>query len=415
MKIKYFKFILVFCVILNSSCGGGGGSGPTSSLVNSSQDSQQVSGRVVAFADKRNANAFASTIQADGKILLAGRASGECAIARFNPDKKLDTTFNNTGTLFTSNGTGDCEISSIAAQPDGKILVLNYSQSAYVLSRYKQTGELDNSFGNGGRYVTRYTGYDVLKKGNLSLGLDGNIFVYGFIDNLTIGITKLWQNGELNQSYSNGGVARISLSHRGAERERIIVKTIQDDFLASLPDIYDFYILKISSTASIDLDFGNISNVINGIRGMSKVDFDNRFDTLTGIIPITSGGSYLIGVSSFTNFNATKFDLAVSKLKPDGHLDTGFNQTGRLVLSNYSNGSYKAVSQTDGKLIISDGVNTLRIRTDGTLDPTFKNEAIIPNLFTQRLSNILLQTDGKIVLVGEDFSFVRLTSAGILE
>jgi hypothetical protein len=102
-------------------------------------------------------------------------------------------------------------------------------------------------------------------------------------------------------------------------------------------------------------------------------------------------------------------------LKSDGSLDISFNGTGKVVFSNYSNGTYIGGSQSDGRLIVSDGTNVFRLNNDGTLDSNFKNTANIPNLFTQRVSNILIQADGKIIVVSEDFSYVRLSSVGVIE
>lgn len=410
----YTKLNLIVCALLATACGGGGGgSGATNPP--SSNGGNSVSGRVVAFSNSINANAFSSALQADGKLLIAGRAAGECAIARFNTDKTPDTSFNNTGSLFTSASTGDCEITSIAIQADGKILVLSSSKSTFTLSRYKSTGEIDTTFASQGKYSTVYTGFDVFTKGNVGVSASGSIIIYGFLNSSTIGITKLRPDGALDPAFGSNGIARVSVMNANMPRERFIVKTIQDEFLASLPDLYDFYVLKIGSSATQDTVFGNYSTVSNGIRGMSKIDFDNRFDTLTGIVPISSGGAYILGISSFTNFNVTKSDLIVSKIKSDGSLDTAFNGTGKVILANYSNGTYRGVSQSDGRLIISDGTNVLRLNNDGSLDSTFKNTSNIPNLFTQRVSEILVQADGRVNVVSEDFSFVRLNSLGVLE
>lgn len=409
---SYYKLILVICTLFMTACGGGG-SGVTN--LPGSTGGNSVVGRVVAFPNSINANAFSSALQADGKLLMAGRAAGECAIARFNADKTPDVSFNNTGSLFTSVSTGDCQIASIAVQADGKILVLSSSKSAFTLSRYKTSGEIDTAFASQGKYTTVYAGFDIFTKGNVAIGADGGIIIYGFINSSTIGITKLRQDGTLDPTFGSAGIARVSVMNANMPRERFIIKTVKDEFLASLPDLYDFYVLKIGANASQDIAFGNYSSVSNGIRGMTKIDFDNRFDAINGIVPISSGGAYLLGISSFTNFNVTKYDLVVSKINLDGTLDMTFNGTGKAIFSNYSNGTYKGASQSDGRLIISDGTNVLRMNNDGSLDLTFKNTSNIPNLFTQRVSDILVQSDGKINVISEDFSFVRLSSLGIME
>ena len=71
--------------------------------------------------------AFAVAVQPDGKIVAAGHAflgaGGSFALARYNADGSLDTSFDGDGKVVTSFGVGNAEINAIAIQPDGRIVV----------------------------------------------------------------------------------------------------------------------------------------------------------------------------------------------------------------------------------------------------------------------------------------------------
>src|SRR5665647_806671 len=102
-------------------------------------------------------------IQSDGKIVAAGYryndSTWEFAVARYNVDGSLDSTFDGDGKLTTAISTVDDEINAIAIQSDGKIVVAGYSNAsgdinAYepdlAVVRYNTDGSLDSTFnGNG--------------------------------------------------------------------------------------------------------------------------------------------------------------------------------------------------------------------------------------------------------------------------
>ena len=79
-----------------------------------------------------NETASAMTIDSNGCILVAGTTtqtfylttSKDFALARFNADGTLDTSFGNGGMVTTDFAEGDDEASAIAIQPDdGKIVL----------------------------------------------------------------------------------------------------------------------------------------------------------------------------------------------------------------------------------------------------------------------------------------------------
>jgi uncharacterized delta-60 repeat protein len=110
---------------------------------------------------------FAVALQPDGKIVAAGRkimdSHSDFALARYNPDGSLDTSFANNGKVTTAFSATSSDLSySIAYQPDGKIIVAgetgNYPIFDFALVRYTGDGQLDSSFGSNGKVATDFFG-----------------------------------------------------------------------------------------------------------------------------------------------------------------------------------------------------------------------------------------------------------------
>jgi uncharacterized delta-60 repeat protein len=152
--------------------------------------------------------ARAELIQPDGKIVLAGLTVGatdtvgkdsNIALARYNADGTLDTTFGSDGKVSTSHDLipgsfvdpayGVTQVYDTALQSDGKILVAGFTQvtggqspsfEAFV-ARYNADGTLDTSFGASG-FVTLpavNAGSITLPAGYLAVEPGGEIVVTG--------------------------------------------------------------------------------------------------------------------------------------------------------------------------------------------------------------------------------------------
>jgi uncharacterized delta-60 repeat protein len=102
--------------------------------------------------------AYSVAVQADGKIVAAGRGGGDFAVMRWNPDGTLDASFGGTGTVYTPVGPFDDWATSLAVQPDGKIVAAGHSDgvgaSVVAVVRHNPDGTLDTSFGGRGSITT---------------------------------------------------------------------------------------------------------------------------------------------------------------------------------------------------------------------------------------------------------------------
>jgi uncharacterized delta-60 repeat protein len=113
----------------------------------------------------------AVVLQGDGKIVVAGATGGgptgaDIALARYNADGSLDTSFGTGGTVVTDfYGTHEAAL-AIAVQPDGRLVVAGFTRRFgpwdtnppdFALARYTSEGRLDTSFDGDGKVVTAFT------------------------------------------------------------------------------------------------------------------------------------------------------------------------------------------------------------------------------------------------------------------
>ncbi|MBL7944294.1 MAG: hypothetical protein JNM00_16130, partial [Flavobacteriales bacterium] len=130
--------------------------------------------------------AYALAQQPDGKYILAGYTHGDTydfALARYNTDGSPDITFGVDGKVVTPIGDANEEARALTIQSDGNILVAGFSYDYweyFAIARYNPDGSLDSSFGTDGKVITNIDGegnYDWIH--SIALQSDGKILVAG--------------------------------------------------------------------------------------------------------------------------------------------------------------------------------------------------------------------------------------------
>src|SRR6188768_2002106 len=115
-------------------------------------------------------------IQTDGKIVVAGGSEGNFALARYTTDGGLDPSFSGDGRQTTDFGRED-RATAVALQADGRIVVGGNSGSDFALARYDANGGLDTSFSGDGKQTTDFGGTD--SSNDVAMAADGAIVVVG--------------------------------------------------------------------------------------------------------------------------------------------------------------------------------------------------------------------------------------------
>ena len=158
-------------------------------------------------------------IQDDGKIVVVGGTSGggqahDFALARYNPNGSLDVSFSGDGKQRTDLGGADGAV-AVVLQEDGKIVVAGAygGGGLFALARYNPNGSLDTSFSGDGTTVTAYGSGGAR---GVALQDDGKIVVAGGTGGLPaardFALARYNTNGALDTGFSGDGMLRTDIA-----------------------------------------------------------------------------------------------------------------------------------------------------------------------------------------------------------
>jgi uncharacterized delta-60 repeat protein/uncharacterized repeat protein (TIGR01451 family) len=167
--------------------------------------------------------ARAVAVQPDGRILVFGDSdrggSSDFALVRYTADGSLDPTFGfgGSGKVWTNVGSASYDWGfGVLVQPDRRIVVAGFNGDDFALVRYLADGNLDPSFGSGGKVLTDLGGWWDRAEA-VVLQPDGKIVAAGQTisdDYVDFALVRYDPGGRLDASFGSGGTVRTDL---GAE------------------------------------------------------------------------------------------------------------------------------------------------------------------------------------------------------
>jgi len=117
---------------------------------------------IFSFPREGGDGANAVDLQADGKIVIAGKAGGNVIIIRLMPNGSLDTSFNQTGYVIT-NTAGYGEMFAVKVLTDGSILAAGRNGNDAIVYKYNSDGSAFQGFGTAGKVtVPNMTGITLI-------------------------------------------------------------------------------------------------------------------------------------------------------------------------------------------------------------------------------------------------------------
>ena len=297
------------------------------------------------------------------------------ALARYNVDGSLDTTFGAGGKVITVFGAGEDVANAAAIDASGDIVVAGYAHNGtdfdFALARYSSDGSLDTGFGTGGLVTTDFSvSTDVATA--ISIRGDGKILV--------------------------GGSAWIGSG-------------------------YDLALVRYNADGSLDATFGT--------QGKVTTDFGLGFDLATARALRPDGKIVVAGYA----YNGTDYDFALARYQVDGTLDTAFGAGGK-VTTDFGFGNDRAYAialAPDGTMVVAgeaysgtdSDVAVARYNPDGSLDETFHSDGRVTTDFGfggDAAWAVGVRADGRIVAVGEahngvdgDIAVARYNADGTLD
>jgi uncharacterized delta-60 repeat protein len=376
-------------------------------------------------------NAKAVVVQGDGKILVAGTSdvnfTQDFALARYNPDGSLDTTFGTGGKVLTDFFGDADQGAGVALQADGKIVVAGSvrrstffgSTDYFALARYNSDGTLDSTFGSGGLAVATPVGSIGDQVTGLALMGNGQLVVSGSI-NLTgndeFAAARFNADGSLDTSFGDSGFAHASFSSGSSDdANAVVVRADGSVILAGST----FAIGKGTHIGVMRFTSGGVLDGTFDSDGKVTLSLTSQSVDVAQATALQADGKLL--VAGFST-GAGTFDFSTFRLNNDGSVDTSFGAGGHVTTS-FAPAGHVATNQAtsvavegDGKIIVggltqddqgtASGLTNfalVRYNTDGSLDTSFGTAGTTVTDLAGRDDNayaITFQTDGKFVVVG---------------
>jgi len=244
---------------------------------------------------------YGFTLQADGKLLVPGY-NGEMVVARLNADGSLDNSFGTDGLV-------DTQVAGLAAsvtvQADGKILLAGGGEQEgsgfdFKIIRLNQDGSLDTSFGNAGVAVLDLTGDRDMAR-DITVLADGKILVAGqstYFGNPDFSLIRLNPDGTLDTTF--GALEGVLPRIQGGQGDDVLSGTYVPERLSGHDgaDLLDGAGQRDVLEGGAGADVFRISTIGDSYRIDSQIVSDRiaDFDANLDRIDLTS-----LGFSGFGN------------------------------------------------------------------------------------------------------------------
>lgn len=351
----------------------------------------------------------------DGKIVVVGNRnngkSNDIVIVRYNADGSFDSSFGKSedgtpdGVVNISLGEGNDFATSVAVQPDGKIVVGGYheegSSTNIVALRVNADGTLDQGFGtaadgteNGIVNISLGDGNDIGR--SVALTSDGKIVLAG--DSVAKDGSSNMVVARLNADGSPDGTFGLSDAD-GTPEGFVAVSLGEGNDIANDVEIAadgkvvvsgthgpegnsNMAVLRLNADGTLDEGFGTADDgTPNGVVSLS---FGDGSDIARGLA-VTADGKVLVAGDSKSKDGST--NIIIARLNADGSLDEAFgvgedgtpNGVTSTSLGEGNDYATDVVLEGDGDVVVagyheegsSTNIAVLRFKANGELDAEF--------------------------------------------
>ena len=275
-------------------------------------------------------SANAVTLDASSRIVIAGKVADgyDFALARYNTDGSLDTTFDTDGKVTTDFG-GNDSLSAMAIDASGKIVLAGFTTAAtsdFAVARYNTNGSLDTTFDTDGKLTTDFNNFE--DEGFSMVIYGSSIIVGGFASSgstTDFAVAVYKNDGSLDTSYGNGG--KLTYDFNSAE-----------EYVADIKVQPDSQVILVGSTIGGTTDFalsrfnGPLAEGVKSVAGANgTVTSDTEGDGATSTDPLETsvttptGGTVSIFESQTASTPVSGYGVLNQKVVISAPVETAAN------------------------------------------------------------------------------------------
>jgi uncharacterized delta-60 repeat protein len=306
----------------------------------------------VDFAGLRDVP-YSVVVDSSGRIVVGGwsRELG-FALVRLNSDGSLDATFDSDGKVSTNiSGTANEAIRSLVIDSNGKIVVAGTVQTADIaVARYNTNGSLDTTFAGGGIAIVDFSSRDIAAE--VRLQSDGKIVVAGTAVPLNVGnfaLARLNTGGTLDNTFGINGKTTTGISSNGTTLASAM--ELQSDGkvvvggTAHFGPSQDFALARYTANGVLDTTFDS--------DGIASTNFAGSDDNNLGDVAITGDGKI---IAAGNGFITGRYRSVSVRYNSNGSIDTsyGINTNGKAIIevSGYDVYPQAVAIQSDGQIVV---------------------------------------------------------------
>jgi uncharacterized delta-60 repeat protein len=357
------------------------------------------------------ASASSVVIDANNRIVVVGSerngSNADIVLARYTSTGRLDLSFGTGGKAIFPIGSGGYYGRNVAIDGSGRIVVSGFSDikdnsySNFLLTRYTNTGILDETFGTSGRVVAPMT---LDEDWGVSMAIDTNDRIvladYSYSINPNFSLTRYTSTGILDGTFGTSGKVISSIGAGKSYPSSVVIDAsdrivvagtanngIKGDFGLPRGTVIDglnsdFALARYTNKGALDPSFGTGGIVISPIGTGNDAGRS---------VAIDASGKIIVAGNVAPNFS-DRSNFALARYTSAGILDSSFGIGGTVISTNLRGIGDSVALDANGRIV----ANSVAIDANGRIVVG----GYYVNNFSSRTSDVAL---------------ARYTSAGILD
>jgi uncharacterized delta-60 repeat protein len=315
------------------------------------------------FSSGSNDVAWAIVTDTAGNVYLGGQStatSTDFAVMRLKANGQLDTSYGTGGKVLVDIGVASTDVgNALALDAAGNLYVAGTTtadgNAQFAVIKLAANGQVDSNFGTSGRAIVASSSPGNESCCSIAIDGDGSIYLVGaaYVSGVqTMKVARLTSAGQTDTTYGTLGIALVLFNH-------------STNATAAIPDANgNLYVQAtvtsvVGGTVGIDmalvqLDHSGQPVTSFGTMGAAYAGFTSTALS-ANMARDVNGNFYLVGET--VGADHIHYDFAVAKLDASGNAVTAFASTGRAIVpisgSNDGSTAFNVVLNADSNLYIT--------------------------------------------------------------